>query len=159
MIQGDSGATPVEGCGLVPRGQDNPPAVPHRILWLFTEKGTNPGPNVANEVESPQSSVKYQLYRIKKFFSSSYRKGSDTMDSLCFSDKNQTKYHANRTTLTQAICIPYVKLSDLTLVRISSARLARQVGFGEPGRGGAMTDQKARGSRLVSYDKYDGVAS
>ena len=48
MIQGDSGATLVEGCGLVPRGQDNPPAVPHRILWLFTEKGTNPGPNVAN---------------------------------------------------------------------------------------------------------------
>ena len=36
------------------------------------------------------------------------------MDSLCFSDKNQTKYHANRTTLTQAICIPYVKVVRFT---------------------------------------------
>ena len=32
------------------------------------------------------------------------------MDSICFADENQTKYHANRTTLTQAICILYVKV-------------------------------------------------
>ena len=36
------------------------------------------------------------------------------MDSLCFSDENHTKYHANRTTLTQAICIPYVKVVRFT---------------------------------------------
>ena len=32
------------------------------------------------------------------------------MDSLCFSDENHTKCHTNRTTLTQAICIPYVRV-------------------------------------------------
>ena len=36
------------------------------------------------------------------------------MDSLCFSDENHTKYHTNRTTLTQAISIPYVKVVRFT---------------------------------------------
>ena len=36
------------------------------------------------------------------------------MDFLCFSHENHTKYHTNRTTLTQAISIPYVKVVRFT---------------------------------------------
>ena len=34
--------------GLVPRGEDSPSLCLTRFLWHFPEKGTNPGPNVAN---------------------------------------------------------------------------------------------------------------
>ena len=36
------------------------------------------------------------------------------MDSLCFSDENHTKYHGKRTSLTQGISIPYVKVVPFT---------------------------------------------
>ena len=84
MIQGDSGATPRRRMrpGTPWPGQPARSASPN--FMAFTEKGTNPGPNVANWGRVPAVECEISIIAYKKFFSSSYRKGSDTNGFLMF---------------------------------------------------------------------------
>ena len=51
---------------------------------------------------------------LKNYFLHRVEREVTPMNSLCFSDENHTNTIANRTTLTQPISIPYVKVVRFT---------------------------------------------
>ena len=102
-MQGNYGASPAKEMrrpGTPWRGQ--PFAVPHPIFMAFSGKRYESWAERSELRSSPRSpgwNIHYSVLR--NYFLHRIERKVTPMDSLCFSDENHTKYHANRTIINE----------------------------------------------------------